>query len=114
MQAKKLATMLTGSIMVVIIMLIMNKMDHGNPIIGKWRSETSFPAIGKVINDIEFKEESVYMEGITFKVHYDVQDKKVIVRDEQGIGTEYEIINRHTMKSNVMGIETLYTKIDEQ
>jgi hypothetical protein len=110
MDVKKLATMLIGSMMVVIIMLLMDNSSK-NPIIGKWRSETIFPAMGKVTNIIEFKKDSVEMEGIVYKVHYDVQDKKVIVMDEKGSGTVYEMIDRHTMKSTMMGIETVYKKI---
>lgn len=111
MDIKKLATMLIGSMMVVIIMLLMDDSPK-NPIIGKWRGETIFPAMGSVTNDIEFKKDSVEMEGIVYHVHYDVQDKKVIVSDEKGSGTVYEMIDRHTMKSSVMGIETVYKKID--
>lgn len=110
MQCKKKATILTGTVMVIVIMVIMN-MSFGNPIIGKWRSETAFPYMGKVTNVIVFKKDSVYMEGIEFKVTYDVEEKKVIVKDERGIGTAYEIIDKQTMKSKVMGIESVYKKI---
>jgi hypothetical protein len=111
MQCNKKGTLLTGISMVVAIMMIMN-MSFGNPILGKWRSETVFPHMGKVTNTIEFKKESVSMDGITFKVNYEVKDKKVIVKDKTGIGTIYNIINDHTMKSNVLGIETVYKKIE--
>lgn len=79
--------------------------------IGKWRSETVFPNLGNVVNEIEFTSESVSMEGITFKVNYKVEEKRVIVNDEKGLGTIYTIISPATMESDSMGIKTVYTRI---
>lgn len=95
------------------LMIMTNILEKksANPIIGKWRSETAFPNMGNVVNEIEFTKESVYMEGITFKVHYDVEEKRVIVRDEKGRGTIYTIIAPGTMESNSMGIKTVYKRI---
>lgn len=86
-------------------------MNHDNPMIGKWQSETSFPNMGNVINEIEFTAESVSMEGITFNVHYVVEDKRVIVNDEKGTGTVYKIIDPVTMESESMGIKSVYKKL---
>lgn len=95
------------------LMIMMNILEKksANPIIGKWRSETVFPNMGNVVNEIEFTKESVSMEGITFKVNYKVEEKRVIVNDEKGLGTIYKIISPATMESDSMGIKTVYKRI---
>lgn len=113
MKAKKSGPIVAGTVMLIIIMFTMNRTDstHTNPIIGKWKSETEFPNMGKVMNTIEFTQESVSMEGITFSVHYTVEDKRVIVKDEKGTGTVYKIIDPVTMESESMGIKSVYKKL---
>lgn len=113
MKAKKAGPIVAGTVMLIIIMFTMNRTDssRANPIIGKWQSETAFPNMGKVMNTIEFTKESVSMEGITFKVHYTVEDKRVIVNDEKGTGTVYKIIDPVTMESESMGIKSVYNKL---
>lgn len=113
MKPKKLGAIVFGTIIMVIVMTTMDRLErkNSNPMIGKWRGETVFPNVGNVVNEIEFTKESVSMEGITFKVNYEVEEKRVIVNDEKGIGTIYTIISPSTMESYSMGIKTVYTRI---
>lgn len=92
------------------IMMIVMSYEKRNPILGKWKSETSFPFMGKIIDRVEFKENSAYMSGMKFDVDYEIDGNKVILKDDTGIGLVYEIIDDKTMKTNAMGFETIYRK----
>jgi hypothetical protein len=104
------ATAITGSIVLIIYILIKN-IDE-NPIIGKWRSETNYPFMGKSVNEIEFTKDNEYALGMKFKVKYEIDGNRIIVNDEMGIGTIYEVIDKNTIRSNALGFETTLRRIN--
>lgn len=92
--------------------LIIFKSCNSNPIIGKWKSETSYPFMGKQIEEIEFTNDSEYVLGMKIKVNYEIEGNKIIVNDESGIGTVYEIIDKNTITSNPLGFKTVLKRIN--
>lgn len=66
--------------------------------------------MGKMISEVEFTNSSVYLEGIKYDADYEIEGNKVILKDDTGIGMINEIIDDHTMRTNMMGIETIYKK----
>lgn len=101
---------ITGAI--VFIVLVFLKSFNSNPIIGKWRSETNYSFMGKSVNEIEFTNDSEYALGMRFKVNYEIDEKRIIVTDEFGIGTIYEVIDKNTITSNALGFKTVLRKIN--
>lgn len=110
MNPKIAATTITGAI--IIIALLIGKGINGNPIIGKWKSETKYPFMGKSVDEIEFTNDSEYAMGMKFKVTYEIEGNKVIVNDESGIGTVYEVIDKNTMTNNALGFKTVLRRIN--
>lgn len=110
MKPSTVATIVTGAV-VLLVAIIVITFKTSNPIIGVWRSETSFPFMGRVVDSVEFKSDSVYMAGMKFKAQYEVENNQVIVSDEFGIGTIYRFIDSDTMETNMMGIRTVYKRV---
>lgn len=96
---------------VIITVFIISKLWTSNPIIGKWQSETKIPFMGKMINEIEFTKNRAYSMGIMSNVDYEIDGNKIIVTDGLGIGVVYEIIDKDTMKNNMLGMQTVYKRI---
>jgi hypothetical protein len=96
----------------IIVIILLTKISESNPIIGKWRSETNYPFMGKSIDEIEFTDENVYALGMRFKVKYEIDGNRIIVTDEFGIGTIYEVVDRNTIISNVLGFKTVLRRIN--
>ena len=96
----------------ITVVFVVSKLWVSNPIIGEWQSETVVPFIGKSINTIEFTEDRVYSMGMVSKVNYEIESDKVIVTDGLGIGIVYEMIDKDTMKNNMLGVgETIYRRM---
>ncbi len=91
--------------------LILPKLWTSNPIIGKWQSETTIPFMGKIVNEIEFTENKEYGRGIVSNVDYEIDGNKIIVTDKSGIGIVYEMIDKDTMRNNMLGMQTIYRRI---
>ncbi len=68
--------------------------------------------MGKSVNEMEFTSDSQYALGMKFKVKYEIDGKKIIVTDELGIGTIYEVVDKNTIKSNALGFETILRRIN--
>lgn len=96
---------------VAITILILTKLISSNPVIGKWRSETNYSFMGKSVNEVEFTSDSEYALGMRFKVKYEIDGNRVIVTDETGIGTVFEVIDKNTIRSNALGFETILRRI---
>jgi hypothetical protein len=96
---------------VIIGIFIISKLWTSNPIIGKWQSETKMPFMGKSVSEIEFTKDKAYSMGMVSNVDYEIDGDKVIVTDEMKIGIVYEMIDKNTMKSNMLGMQTIYRKI---
>lgn len=111
-ESRALAIAITVFISMASIAMIVMTYNKRNPIIGKWRTETSFPFLGKTVDEVEFNKNSAYMSGMRFDVDYEIEDNKVILKDGTGIGLVYEIIDDKTMRTNTMGFETIYRKIE--
>lgn len=96
----------------ILTIFIISKMWTSNPIIGKWQCETTMPFMGKSINEVEFTENREYGMGISSKVKYEIDGNKIIVTDAMGIGVVYEMIDKNTMKNNILGMgETIYRRM---
>lgn len=109
---KTILKMLSFSGAIILTIFIISKMWTSNPIIGKWQSETTMPFMGKMINEIEFTKNREYGMGISSEVKYEIDGNKIIVTDAMGIGVVYEMIDKNTMKNNMLGMgETIYKKI---
>ncbi len=97
---------------VILTIFIISKLWTSNPIIGKWQSETTMPFMGKMINEIEFTKDREYGMGMSSEVKYEIDGNKIIVTDGLGIGLVYEMIDKDTMKNNMLGMgETIYRRI---
>lgn len=107
------ATIITAAIVAVMLTIGAIVVNYGNqnPIIGKWKSETSFEFMGKIVDQVEFTSDREYAMGLSSKVTYQVEEHQIIVTDEWGIGVIYEMIDSQTMRTNIFGIETIYRKI---
>ncbi len=110
MTPKMTATVITGAVVLIIFMFF--KSFDSNPLIGKWRSETNYPFMGKSVNEIEFTSDSEYALGMRFKVKYEIDGKRIIVTDEFGIGTIYEVVDKNTITSNALGFRTVLRRIN--
>lgn len=97
---------------IILFSLITLNSCEKNPIIGKWKSETKYPFMGKTVDEIEFTNDSEYAIGMKFKVNYEIEGNKIIVNDESGIGTVYEIIDKNTMTTNALGFKTVLKRIE--
>jgi hypothetical protein len=111
-ESKALAIAITIFVLMTLIAMLVMTYNKRNPIIGKWKSETTMPFMGKMINEVEFTNNSVYMSGMKFNADYEIDEKRIILNDDSGIGLVYEIIDDRTMRTNAMGFETIYRKID--
>jgi hypothetical protein len=111
-ESKALAIAITVFMVMALIAMLVMTYNKRNPIIGKWRSETSMPFMGKIVDEVEFTESSVYMSGMKFSADYEIDGKRVILHDDSGIGLVYEIIDDRTMRTSTMGLETIYRKME--
>jgi len=95
------------SILTISIISIILINYNSNPLIGEWNTKSNILGNHKII----FKDDSIETMGMISKVKYKIEDDRVIVTDELGIGTIIKIIDENTLESNLAGIKTAYKRI---
>ncbi|MBE0515519.1 hypothetical protein [Sulfurimonas sp.] len=106
-KSNNLLLYLIVTIVAIAIIALINININSNPLIGEWNSKSNI--LGK--NKIIFKSDSIETMGMISKVKYDIEENRVIVTDEWGIGTIINIIDDNTLESNLAGIKTIYKKV---
>lgn len=97
-------------IALIIAVMIFNKNEtmENNPLIGTWRSKTILGIV-----EIEFKKNTVSAFGFTGKVNYEIEKNQITVFDiESRIGTIYKIHDKNTIYTDIIGIKTVYKRVE--
>lgn len=78
-----------------------------NPLLGKWRAQTIMG-----IMEISFERKSMFQFGSQKSVTYDVQEKEVIVMDDDiKIGERYRIIDENTITAQSGSSKTTFKRV---
>lgn len=78
-----------------------------NPLLGKWRAQTIMG-----IMEISFERKSMFQFGSQKAVTYDVQEKEVIVMDDDiKIGERYRIIDENTITAQSGSSKTTFKRV---
>jgi hypothetical protein len=95
---------------IIIILFSIYNINESNPLIGKWKpiTKTIFST-----GNIEFTKDKMYFGGIVTNAKYEIEENKVIIIDDMGIGVIYNIIDKNTISENMLGLgKVIYKRIE--
>lgn len=99
-------------LLIAIVILTIALRETPNPLIGKWRpmSKNIFLPVG----DIEFFKDKMQALNITTTVSYDIEESKIKVVDlSNNTGIIFYIKDDKTIETNLLGVKTLYRKVEK-
>ena len=89
-------------ILLIFMSILLTGCFNNNPLIGKWKATKNL----MLMTNIEFTKDKVIYNGIFEKVKYEINDNKVLVTGQLGVGKVYKIIDDNTisMRIPLMGV----------
>jgi len=103
--------LLIPTIILIITGILSYQIFFTNPLIGTWQSNQK-KLFTINLGKIKFTKDKMIMMGIISKVKYEIDGKNIYVTDQTGTGMLFKIIDNNTISSELMGMKTIYKKIE--